>query len=232
MSKFYRLLLVGAPGVGKGTYSVRAATALQCAAISSGDLLRKEVTNKTEIGKKLQSMIEGGVLVPDEIISGMVASHLKELKQSNQFPGGYILDGYPRNVNQAKTLWDSKEIQVDHVINLTQPRNVIVTKLSSRRCCADCGFVYNCAKINEGGIVMDPLMPKTEGVCDKCGSTKPLVTRKDDQLDVVEKRQSEYEALATPLLEFYESKRILHNFEVLGGTKVYLPKLLDLIKSL
>lgn len=233
MSKhLLRLLFVGAPGVGKGTYSGRAAAALGCHAISSGDLLRKEVAEGTDIGKQVKSLIEKGVFVPDDLITRMVMQELEKLRADTTRPNGYILDGYPRNLNQATKLWDSGDIKIDHVINLTQPRNVIITKMSSRRSCPDCGFVYNCASINEGGIKMDPLMPKVAGVCDKCGSTKPLVTRKDDELAVVTKRQDEYFAVAEPLLQFYKEKGILHEFAVLGGTKTYLPKLLDLISKL
>ncbi|KPA79778.1 putative mitochondrial adenylate kinase [Leptomonas pyrrhocoris] len=233
MSKhFLRLLFVGAPGVGKGTYSGRAAAALSCHAISSGDLLRKEVADGTEIGQQVKSLIEKGVFVPDELITRMVVQHLEKLRTDATRPNGYILDGYPRNFNQAATLWSSGEIRIDHVINLTQPRNVIIKKMSSRRSCPDCGFVYNLAAIDEGGIKMDPLVPKVEGVCDKCGSTKPLVTRQDDELEVVTKRQDEYFAVAEPLLQFYKGKGVLHEFAVLGGTKVYLPKLLDLIHKL
>lgn len=231
VAKYYRLLFMGAPGVGKGTYAGCAASPLGCCTISSGDLLRKEVADDTPVGKQVKDLIERGVFVPDELITKMVVRKLSTLS-SVEFPGGYILDGYPRNVAQATTLWESGEIKIEHVINLTQPTNVIVTKLSSRRSCADCGFTYNCAKIDEGGINMDPLMPTVEGVCDKCGSTKPLLTRKDDELSVVKARQEEYANISGPILNFYREKGIVHEFPVLGGTKVFLPKLLALIKGL
>jgi adenylate kinase len=229
---FLRLLFVGAPGVGKGTYSGRAAAALGCHAISSGDLLRKEVADGTDIGRQVKGLIEKGVFVPDELITRMVVQHLETLQSDTTRPNGYILDGYPRNLNQATELWNSGDIKIEHVINLTQPRSVIIKKMSSRRSCPDCGFVYNSASIDEGGIKMDPLMPKVAGVCDKCGSTKPLVTRKDDEIEVVTKRQNEYFAVAEPLLKFYKEKGVLHEFAVLGGTKTYLPKLLELIRRL
>lgn len=227
-AKFYRLLFAGAPGVGKGTYSSRAAVALQCKAVSSGDLLRKEVAEGTPTGLKVKQLIESGVFVPDELITTMVVQHLR----SNTSSQGYILDGYPRNVAQAEALWKSQDIVIDHVINLTQPTNVIIAKISSRRSCPDCGFVYNLAKIDEGGIQMDPLLPKVEGVCDKCGSTKALLTRKDDELAVVKARLGDYENVSRPMLAFYRERGILHDFPVLGSTKVYLPKLLDMIKGL
>ncbi|KAK7198670.1 adenylate kinase [Novymonas esmeraldas] len=230
--KLLRLLFVGAPGVGKGTYSSRAAVSLGCHTVSSGDLLRKEVAEGTAIGARVQQLIEKGVFVPDELITQMVVQHIASLAGDKQRPNGYILDGYPRNIAQATALWRSGDIKIDHVINLTQPRGVIIRKLSSRRSCPDCGFVYNLASIDEGGIKMDPLTPKVDGVCDRCGSTKPLVTRADDEIEVVTRRQDEYSAVATPLLRFYEERGVLHEFPVLGGTKVFLPKLLDLISTL
>lgn len=230
-AKVYRLLFMGAPGVGKGTYSARAAAALQCCSVSSGDLLRREVAAGTPIGKEVKGLIETGVFVPDALITKMVVNHLSTVSKT-EHPHGYILDGYPRNIAQAKSLWESGAIRIDHVLNLTQPTNVIIAKVSSRRSCPDCGFVYNSARIDEGGITMDPLMPKVEGVCDKCGSTKPLLIRKDDELSIVRARLEDYEMVSRPVLEFYRSKGIAHDFPVLGGTKLYLPKLLDLIHSL
>ncbi|GET89347.1 adenylate kinase, putative [Leishmania tarentolae] len=232
LSNFLRLLFVGAPGVGKGTYSSRAAASLGCHAVSSGDLLRREVAEGTAIGKQVRELVEKGVFVPDELIEKMVVQHIASLSADTKCPNGYILDGYPRNISQASALWTSGDIKIDHVINLTQPRNVIIKKLSSRRSCPDCGFVYNCACIDEGGIKMDPLTPKVDGVCDKCGCTKPLITRKDDDINVVIKRQDEYSAVSAPLLQFYKDKGILHEFPVLGGAKLYLPKLLELIATL
>ncbi|KAG5477646.1 hypothetical protein CUR178_05352 [Leishmania enriettii] len=231
-AKVLRLLFVGAPGVGKGTYSSRAAVSLRCHAVSSGDLLRKEVARGTPIGKQVKGLIETGVFVPDELITKMMVQHIASLSADKECPNGYILDGYPRNISQAASLWTSGDIKIDHVINLTQPRSVIMKKLSSRRSCPGCGFVYNLASIDEGGIRMDPLKPKVNGVCDKCGCTKPLITRKDDDIDVITKRQDEYSSVAMPLLRFYKEKGVLHDFPIGGGTDMCLPKLFELISSL
>ncbi|KAG5502977.1 hypothetical protein JKF63_04750 [Porcisia hertigi] len=230
--KYLRLLFVGAPGVGKGTYSGRAAVLLGCHAISSGELLRKEVSEGTAIGRQVKGLIEKGDFVSDELITKIVAQHIRSLSADAERSNGYILDGYPRNISQSTALWTSGDIQIDHVINLTQPRDVIIKKLSSRRSCPDCGFVYNFASIDMGGIKMEPLKPKVDGVCDKCGCTKSLVTRKDDEIDIVTKRQDEYKAVATPLLQFYREKGILHEFPILGGTQTHLPKLVELISKL
>ncbi|CCW71029.1 unnamed protein product [Phytomonas sp. Hart1] len=230
-TRLYRLLFVGAPGVGKGTYSSRAAAALRCTSISSGDLLRSEVEKDTEIGRRVKNLIENGIFVPDALISEMVMNHFTQMHTSAEFHG-YIFDGFPRNFTQAKTIWDSGDMPIDCVINFAQPNNVILAKVSSRRMCSNCGFVYNLAKIDEGGIKMDPLLPRVKGICDKCGSTGPLVTRKDDEFSVMEARLKDYEKISVPLLHFYQEKGVLHNFEVLGGAKQYLPRLLELIKSI
>lgn len=227
----YRLLLTGPPGVGKGAYSGRAALSLNCNTVSSGELLRQEVARGSPIGKQVKGLIEQGVFVPDALITTMVVQHLDSLRANGDEKNGYILDGFPRNASQARSLWESNALPIDHVINLSQPTNVIVTKVSSRRMCPRCGFVYNAAKIDEGGIKMDPLMPKVDGVCDKCGSTEALITRADDQLSVVKKRLSEYEAVALPMQQFYQEKGVLHEFPVLGGVTEYLPKLVALIRS-
>ncbi|CCW64299.1 unnamed protein product [Phytomonas sp. EM1] len=230
-AKLYRLLFVGAPGVGKGTYSSRAAEALRCTSISSGDLLRREVERGTGIGKGVKSLIENGTFVPDALISEIVTTHFRQVCTSTK-SRGYILDGFPRNFAQAKMIWDSGDMPIDRVINFTQPTSVILAKVSSRRMCSNCGFVYNLAKIDEGGIKMDPLLPRVEGICDKCGSTGPLVTRKDDERSIMEARLKDYEKISAPLLHFYQEKGVLHNFEVLGGASQYLPRLLELIKTI
>jgi len=221
-----RFLFIGAPGVGKGTYASRIAAECGLLHVSSGDLLRAEVARGAPIGQQIKEKIDHGHFVPDTLISTMLSQHLKaETERLGSAMHGYILDGYPRNLAQAKFLDDTQSIAIDHVFNLRQPYNVIINKISSRRSCADCGFGYNFAKIDEGGIKMDPLVPKVEGVCCKCGSTKPLVTRPDDAYETVKRRLDVYVEQTAPLEDYYASKGILTHFDVLGGTKEYLPKL-------
>lgn len=225
-----RLLFIGAPGVGKGTYASRVADATGLVHVSSGDLLRAEVARGAEspIGAQIKEKIDNGLFVPDALISEMISKHIQHAT-SKSSSKGFILDGYPRNLAQAKFVQESGVIKIDRVYNLRQPHHVILAKMSSRRSCADCGFGYNYANINEGGIKMDPLVPKVDGVCDKCGSTKPFVTRPDDAYETVKRRLEIYKDVTTPLEAYYSSLGILHHFDVLGGAKQFLPQLLQLI---
>lgn len=219
-----RLLFIGAPGVGKGTYASRVAESLGLLHISSGDLLRAEVAKGSPVGAQIKEKIDQGLFVPDTLISEMISNHIQSSSAK-----GYILDGYPRNVSQAQFVQQSGHINIDRVYNLRQPYNVILAKISSRRSCADCGFGYNYANINEGGIRMEPLVPKVDGVCDKCGSNKPFVTRPDDVLETVQRRLDLYQDVTKPLEDYYAHLDKLTHFDVLGGTKQFLPKLLKLI---
>lgn len=225
-----RYLFIGAPGVGKGTYASRVAEARGFLHISSGDLLRSEVAKGSALGTEIKAKIDKGLFVPDTLVSCMIAEHLKANEAAVK--RGYILDGYPRNISQAQFVFDTKSVEIDHVINFRQPYGVILAKMSSRRSCAGCGFGYNYAKIDEGGIKMDPLVPKVEGTCDKCGSTKPFVTRADDVYETVKQRLDLYAEVTAPLEAFYDSKGLLTHFDVLGGAKQYLPKLLEVMKSI
>lgn len=227
-----RLLFIGAPGVGKGTYASRVAESLGLLHISSGDLLRAEVAKgaASPVGSQIKEKIDQGLFVPDALISEMISNHIKQHAASaSSANNGFILDGYPRNLAQAQFVQQSGLIHIDRVYNLRQPYNVILSKISSRRSCADCGNGYNYANINEGGIKMEPLVPKVEGVCDKCGSTKPFVTRPDDVFETVQRRLGLYQDVTKPLEDYYAQLGKLTHFDVLGGTKQFLPKLLKLI---
>jgi adenylate kinase len=219
-----RLLFIGAPGVGKGTYASRVAESLGLLHISSGDLLRAEAKGSSPVGAQIKQKIDQGLFVPDELISEMIATHIQSSSAK-----GYILDGYPRNLSQAQFVQHSGLINIDRVYNLRQPYNVILAKISSRRSCADCGFGYNYANIDEGGIKMEPLVPRVEGTCDKCGSTKSLITRPDDVFETVQRRLELYQDVTKPLEDYYAQLGKLTHFDVLGGTKQFLPKLLELI---
>ncbi|CUG44331.1 adenylate kinase, putative [Bodo saltans] len=231
-----RLLFIGAPGVGKGTYASRVAESLGLLHISSGDLLRAEVAKGSPVGAQIKEKIDQGLFVPDTLISEMISNHIQSSSAK-----GYILMAtpatYPKhslysrvgNLSQAQFVQQSGLINIDRVYNLRQPYNVILAKISSRRSCADCGFGYNYANINEGGIRMEPLVPKVDGVCDKCGSNKPFVTRPDDVLETVQRRLDLYQDVTKPLEDYYAHLDKLTHFDVLGGTKQFLPKLLKLI---
>lgn len=219
-----RLMFLGAPGVGKGTYAQRLTHQLAMPYISSGDLLRSEVASGSSVGAGIKRLIDAGEFVPDAMVESLVKQQLARYNADS----GYVLDGYPRNLTQAKNF----DVPIDWVVNLRQPHSVIVAKLSSRRVCPKCGMNYNYANINEAGIVMEPLVPLREGVCDKCGHTDGFVARADDDAATVRKRLQTYDEVTKPLEAYYEARGMLTSFDVLGGAKQYLPMLIDHLATL
>jgi len=223
------VLLVGRPGAGKGTYASRAAEKLGVPHIAAGDIIREEIKNKTPIGLQMQSFTSKGVLVPDELVIDLLIDRISRICGQNT-EMGYLLDGFPRNLVQAQKL-DSipGKIRVDMVLNLHQDEDIIITKVSSRRICSNCGEVYNLAHIKRDGLDMPPMLPKVEGVCDSCGAKDSLIQRDDDREEVVKKRLVEYDQVTAPLLKYYQDKGILKTFIVNGGAKQLLPSFLKVL---
>eukprot|EP01059_Diplonema_ambulator_P013662 TRINITY_DN2420_c0_g1_i2.p1 TRINITY_DN2420_c0_g1~~TRINITY_DN2420_c0_g1_i2.p1 ORF type:complete len:246 (+),score=96.73 TRINITY_DN2420_c0_g1_i2:51-788(+) len=219
-----KFLFLGAPGVGKGTYAARLCRDTGYEHVSTGELLRNEVAKGTEVGKEAKMHMEKGNLVPSELVEAMVKGKLLGLVEQGK---GFVLDGYPRNVEQAKSV--SKYIDLDLVVNLTQPFDVIENKISGRRSCSECGEGYNLSTVKMGTITMDPLLPKKHGVCDACEQPMQLLQRKDDHIDVVRHRLNLYTDVTRPVEDHYDD--ILHTFEVLGGTKVFYPLFLEFLKE-
>jgi adenylate kinase len=180
-----RLVIFGPPGSGKGTYASRLAPRLGVPHISTGDILRDEVKSGSELGRNISSYVSSGKLVPDEVVNMVMAKRLSQ----EDCRKGFILDGYPRTLQQACFL--EKVSKIDFVINLNVPDEVIVRRLSSRLVCRKCGAIYN--RIT--------LPPKVDGVCDKCGGE--LYQRDDDKPEVVRERIRIYKSEAAPLLEHY-----------------------------
>ncbi|KAA0159856.1 hypothetical protein FNF27_04069 [Cafeteria roenbergensis] len=205
-----KLIFFGAPGVGKGTFASRIGPELGIPAISTGDIIRAEVKAGSDVGKEVKAFSESGKLVPDELVDKMVKRRLAEPDAQN----GYILDGYPRTVAQAKALVEYET--VDAVMNITLPKHVLMEKLLGRRACADCGRGYNVAAIHEGELDMPPLLPKPED-CDQCKGEPKLETRKDDTEDVVTYRLDVYEQETAPVLGFFEELGRVVNFPVQKG---------------
>ena len=247
-----RLMFLGAPGVGKGTYAQRLVKLVGIPYVSSGDLLRAAAAKGTERGQEIKKLIGAGAFVPDSIIEAMVLDAITAATSGSQQhaapssststcattaildapPRGYLLDGFPRNLHQAKSL-DAKGLQLDWVINLRQPHHVIVEKLSERRICPKCGFNYNGANINtECGIVMTPLLPKVANECDHCDHSGDFHTREDDAAHTVQARLETYEKVTRPLEDYYGEQGKLVHFDVLGGASKFLPKLLDTLGNL
>lgn len=183
------LILLGAPGAGKGTQAELLSKHLQIPTISTGNMLREAMANGTELGKQVKSYMDGGLLVPDELILGIVAERVAQPDCKN----GFILDGVPRTLPQAEAL-KAKGVTIDHVVSIEIEDNVIEGRMTGRRVCGKCGASYH--------IVMNP--PKTEGICDQCGAE--LMIRKDDAPETVRKRLQVYHASTETLKDFYAAE--------------------------
>ena len=187
-----KLILLGAPGAGKGTQAEIVSKTLNIPTISTGNILRAAVANKTPIGLKAKEYMDAGALVPDEVIIGIIVERLAEPDCAN----GYILDGVPRTLPQAEAL-DKAGIRFDAVVSLEVSDEEIEQRMTGRRTCLKCGATYH--------VVAAP--PKAEGVCDKCGAE--LTQRKDDKPETVRARLATYHKETEPLKGYYEAKGVL-----------------------
>ena len=180
------LILLGAPGAGKGTQAELLVAKLSIPAISTGNMLREAMANGTELGKKVKQYMDDGLLGPDELILGIVAERVTQPDCAN----GFILDGVPRTLAQAEAL-EAKGVKIDHVVSIEVDDSEIEGRMTGRRVCGKCGASYH--------VVANP--PKTEGVCDQCGGE--LIIRKDDAPETVRKRLQVYHASTEVLKDFY-----------------------------
>ena len=194
------IIMLGAPGTGKGTVAGILTEKLGWPQVSTGDIFRKHMKEGTELGKLAESYISKGNLVPDDVTIQLIENRLKE----NDVQEGIILDGFPRTIKQAEELdkiLAKQGKKVDLVINLTTPKEEIIERIVNRRVCSnpECKTIYN--------IVLNP--PKQEGICDKCGHE--IVQRKDDNIETVEARLEGYFKQTSPLVEYYEKHGNLYN---------------------
>lgn len=218
---FIKIIFFGRPGSGKGTYASRIAPQLGIVHIGTGDMYRAEVAAQTELGKLAEKFMKNGQLVPDDVTIKMFEERIAKSDVSK----GFILDGFPRTMEQVKALEGMTKI--DLVINFELDEDVIIEKALARRICEKCGNIYNIADIRRGSLHLPPLLPKTEGVCDKCGSR--LIQRKDDNYETIKERQDIYMSQSTPLIDYYEEKGLLVNVPVVGGPDIMVPIILDVI---
>ena len=180
------LILLGAPGAGKGTQAELLIEKLGIPGISTGNMLREAIKNGTELGMKVKTYMDGGLLVPDELIMGIVAERVAKPDCAN----GFILDGVPRTLAQAEAM-DAAGVVIDHVVSIEIDDSVIEGRMTGRRVCSACGASYH--------VVANP--PKAEGVCDLCGGE--LIIRKDDAPETVRKRLEVYHAQTEVLMDYY-----------------------------
>jgi len=194
-----KVVLLGAPGAGKGTQCKSIVARYDLLHLSSGDILRQERAEGSELGKKAQDYMDSGALVPDEIIIEMMAKAIGKAPVA-----GFILDGFPRTLNQAVELDKAlvaREQKIDAILNLEIDDNVVTKRITGRRSCPECGAVYH----------IENLKPKNEGICDKDGTE--LVQRSDDTEEVLANRLKTYHQQTEPLVDYYKKNGTVYNFE-------------------
>ena len=198
-----KIIMLGAPGAGKGTQAKQIADKYGVPHISTGDIFRANIKNGTELGKKAKEYMDQGLLVPDELTCDLVMDRI----QQDDCKNGFILDGFPRTIPQAEALTSALEKigqKMDYAIDVDVPDENIVNRMSGRRACLNCGATYH----------IDSIPTKVEGICDRCGS--PVVLRDDDKPETVQKRLTVYHDQTQPLIDYYEKQSIL---KTVDGTK-------------
>ena len=192
--------MLGAPGAGKGTQAAMIAEKYGIPHISTGDIFRSNIRGNTELGQKVKGFLDRGELVPDDLTTSLVSDRIRKPDCEK----GFILDGFPRTINQAECL--DRELEelshrIDHVLDIEVPDEDIVRRMSGRRFCPDCGAVYHVVH----------LKPAKEGICDRCGGT--LIIRDDDKPETVQKRLDVYHELTEPLVRFYGEKELIRTID-------------------
>jgi adenylate kinase len=191
-----KLILLGAPGAGKGTVAKRLTQLDGSVQISTGDILRGAVAAGSELGKQAEAFMKAGDLVPDDLIMGIMEERLQEPDCAN----GFLLDGFPRTIPQAEALKDLLkriDVSLDFAVEIDVPRDVILDRLTTRRTCVDCGAIYN----------VKSMPPKVEGICDKCGGK--IVQRDDETEEAISNRLDVYNEKTAPLVDFYKNEGML-----------------------
>jgi len=211
-----KIIFLGPPGAGKGTYASRLTPILKLPHISSGDMVRDEIKAQTQLGNLMKECSDKGKLGPDKIMIKILAKRLTKPDCKK----GCILDGFPRTIKQAKAL--EKIVKIDLVINLNVPDQIIIKRLSNRLTCKKCGTIYN--KLT--------LKPKKENICDQCGSE--LYQREDDKPKVIQERLNVYRKKTEPLIEYYKKKSLLKDVscnDLMTPPEVIVEKIKSIIDS-
>lgn len=211
-----KIIMLGAPGAGKGTQAKKIADKYQIPHISTGDIFRANIKNGTELGKKAKTYMDQGLLVPDELVVDLVVDRLGQEDCAN----GCVLDGFPRTIPQAESLdaaLAAKGEVIDYAIDVDVPDENIINRMSGRRACVACGATYH--------IVHIPT--KVEGVCDRCGES--LILRDDDKPETVKKRLDVYHEQTQPLIDYYTSKNVLKSVDGTQDMEAVFQAIVDIL---
>ena len=211
-----KIIMLGAPGAGKGTQAKKIADKYQVPHISTGDIFRANIKNGTELGMKAKTYMDQGLLVPDELVVDLVVDRLAQEDCVN----GCVLDGFPRTIPQAECLdaaLAAKGEAIDYAIDVHVPDENIINRMSGRRACVACGATYH--------IVHIPT--KVEGVCDRCGES--LILRDDDKPETVKKRLDVYHAQTQPLIDYYTSKNVLKSVDGTQDMEAVFQAIVDIL---
>ena len=212
-----KIIMLGAPGAGKGTQAKRIAAKYEIPHISTGDIFRANIKNQTELGRKAKEYMDQGMLVPDELTLELIMDRFT----NDDCKNGYVLDGFPRTIPQAEALTKAladKQDAVDYAINVDVPDEAIVSRMSGRRACLACGGTYH--------IKFNPT--KMEGVCDACGGE--LVLRNDDKPETVQKRLDVYHEQTQPLIDYYTKAGVLKELDGTQDIDVIFEQIKELLK--
>ena len=211
-----KIIMLGAPGAGKGTQAKKIAAKYAIPHISTGDIFRANIKNNTELGQKAKTYMDKGELVPDELVVDLIMDRFKEADCAN----GYVLDGFPRTIPQAEALdkaLSANGESVDYAINVEVPDENIINRMSGRRACVGCGATYH--------VVYSPT--KVEGVCDKCG--EELIVRDDDKPETVLNRLEVYHNQTQPLIDYYNEQGILKSVDGTVDMKDVFNAIVDIL---
>lgn len=195
-----KIIMLGAPGAGKGTQAKQIADKYEIPHISTGDIFRANIKEGTELGKKAKTFMDQGLLVPDELVCELVVDRI----QHDDCKNGFVLDGFPRTIPQAEALTAALEkisSNIDFALDIDVPDENIIDRMSGRRACVNCGATYHVVNIP----------PKEEGICDRCGHE--IVLRDDDKPETVKKRLEVYHAQTKPLIDYYKNQNILKSID-------------------
>ncbi|QOJ78428.1 adenylate kinase [Infirmifilum lucidum] len=208
-----KLVFIGPPGVGKGTYAQAVREKYGIPHISTGDIFREEIKKGSELGARVKEYMDRGLLVPDDLVIEVVKRRLQE----EDCKRGFILDGFPRTLPQALTL--EEFARPDLVLNFVAREEVIIERLSGRRVCSVCGAIYH----------VKYMPPKVPGVCDKCGGA--LIVRRDDQPEVVKERLRVFREQFAPIIQFYEERDRLVTVDASEQAPVVIPRVLEILEK-